>query len=137
MRRRITYEKVKELEAEQRAPFQPFTIDLSGPPTEDAQLAIRALMRKAKAARGDLALFYQMVMRHELTGVPLIPAPHQCLSFSFDCSARFANDGRDPRDRATKPSWSNPPRPGRASGPRSSSDATVRQPPAREQRASW
>ncbi len=79
-RRRISYERLKEIEAEQRAPF---TIDLQGPVTGDAELAIRALMRKAKAARGDLSLFYQMVMRHELTGKPLIPAPHQKCAFSF------------------------------------------------------
>lgn len=53
------------------------------PGISDTQLAVRALMRKAKTARNDLTLFYSMVMKHELTKARLDPAPHQKLMFSF------------------------------------------------------
>ncbi len=49
----------------------------------DAELAIQALYRLAKEARGDLTLFYNLAMKHELTKVPLQAAPHQVLMFSF------------------------------------------------------
>ncbi len=49
----------------------------------DKQLALRALLRKAKAAREDLSLFYSLVIKHELTKEPLAPAAHQELMFSF------------------------------------------------------
>jgi hypothetical protein len=47
------------------------------------QLALQALLRKAKLARTDLPTFYSLVIKHELTKEPLKPAPHQEVMFSF------------------------------------------------------
>ncbi len=49
----------------------------------DQQLALRALLRRAKKARTDLPTFYSLVIKHELTKVSLKPAPHQEVMFSF------------------------------------------------------
>lgn len=49
----------------------------------DTSLAIRALMRQAEEASTDLTLFYNFVMKHEITKVPLKAAPHQELLFDF------------------------------------------------------
>ena len=49
----------------------------------DAELAVRALLRRGEKARGSLEEFYRLVIKHEITKQPLEPAPHQCLMFSF------------------------------------------------------
>jgi len=63
--------------------IEPFALELNPPEPTDAELLVRALMRKAEAARGSLEEFYRLVMRHETTHELLDPAPHQCLMFSF------------------------------------------------------
>lgn len=52
-------------------------------PATDQELAVRALLRKAKEARTDLSTFYELVIRHELTKEPMKPAAHQRVMFSF------------------------------------------------------
>lgn len=49
----------------------------------DTELAVRHIVRKAEAARRDMSLFYDFVIRHELTKRRLIAAPHQRLMFDF------------------------------------------------------
>jgi hypothetical protein len=49
----------------------------------DAELAARSIMRQAETARQDFTAFYGFVMRHEITGKLLVPAPHQVVMFSF------------------------------------------------------
>ncbi len=49
----------------------------------DTELVTRALLRKAEEARANIAKLYTMVMRHEITKQPLIPAPHHLLMFGF------------------------------------------------------
>lgn len=56
---------------------------LSSESTSDTELAARALLREARKARSDLALFYSFVMRHEITKERLVTAPHQRLAISF------------------------------------------------------
>ncbi len=55
----------------------------AGAQPSDQQLALRALLRKAKLARTDLSTFYSLVIKHELTKEPLNPSPHQEVMFSF------------------------------------------------------
>lgn len=49
----------------------------------DKQLALQALLRRAKLARTDLPTFYSLVIKHELTKQPLKPAALQEVMFSF------------------------------------------------------
>ncbi len=50
---------------------------------EDAELAGRALLRQGAQARVSIEEFYRLVIKHEITKVPLEPAPHQKVMFSF------------------------------------------------------
>ena len=49
----------------------------------DTELAVAALLRKGEDARGSIEDFYRLVIKHETTKVPLEPAPHQKVMFSF------------------------------------------------------
>lgn len=48
-----------------------------------AQATVRDVLLEHEQARTSLVDFYRLVMRHELTKVPLIPTAHQKLMFSF------------------------------------------------------
>ncbi|MCP4674368.1 MAG: hypothetical protein GY854_02385 [Deltaproteobacteria bacterium] len=50
---------------------------------EDAQLAVRAIMREAAVARTDLGRFYGFVMREENTNARIVPTAHQLLMLDF------------------------------------------------------
>jgi len=69
------------------APVAVESIDLGEPPVIDnverVRLATRALVRKAQDARTDLSKFYEFVIRHETTKLPLKVAAHQQVMFAF------------------------------------------------------
>ena len=61
-------------------------LDAAAPAVSDEQrvkLATRALLRRAKEARTDLSKFYEFVVRHETTKLPLKVAAHQRVAFEF------------------------------------------------------
>lgn len=76
--------KIERKTIELRKPGQaiPASLHLPGGVTA-AELATRALHRRAADARTDMAKFYEFVIRHETTKLPLAPAPHQQVMFSF------------------------------------------------------
>ncbi len=51
--------------------------------TEEAELAVRAILRHAQNAREDVVEFFEFAMREEMTGARLKCAPHQRVLFSF------------------------------------------------------
>lgn len=56
---------------------------VQGSQLTNPEYAALALLDEAKKAREDMSKFYELVMKHELTKAPLLPAPHQQLMFDF------------------------------------------------------
>jgi hypothetical protein len=68
------------------SPYGP--TDLGSREVEDieqkkSERVVRALLRRARAARKDPAAFFEFVMKEERTGAPMKCAPHQRVLFSF------------------------------------------------------
>lgn len=72
----------------QRIELQPGSAPKAPQPTlpkgvSGVELATRALYRRATEARSDVTKFYNFVIRHETTKLPLVAAAHQEVMFAF------------------------------------------------------